>query len=431
MSHDPREGGVPCPDVEEISARLDGALDPVRAGEIDAHLATCAACARLRFRLEQAASLVQGLPRETASEELVRRVAGTAARPRRALFGPAAWAWAAAASGLIGVVLLFRLVDAQRAIDHAPAPMLEAHAKKSAAEPSVVPAEAPAGGVDALEAARADLDAQHAVADDKANAGSRLAKDDADAAGGKRAELAASIEESGPREADKEEQLRAGEPAAPPAAQFRRDVGSGTGSFSPSPETSPDTSAAAAAPPAPAAPATFAQNERAKTAPADGPAREREAKPSTAPASKLAVGAEGGALGAVAAASVDDNIADERRQAPVDRCEILMALVSGGAVVMADSPGVTPPRLMTPGRLEVPGAWLAAPASVSVLVLVEADGSARACRATAAGVLAAPRAEVERRAGDLVASWRYEPARRGEGTVACEVVEQVPVVAAP
>jgi anti-sigma factor RsiW len=91
------------PEMEaQVDALLDGELAPADAAEIEAHLATCASCARFRAeRLALRAAIGSEIPLAVASPELrarvrsaVRREAGRPARVRARL----AWTWLAAAA---------------------------------------------------------------------------------------------------------------------------------------------------------------------------------------------------------------------------------------------------------------------------------------------------------------------------------------------
>lgn len=106
---------------EELTALLDGALEPGRRSEVEAHLAACAACRAERDRLAAALEALRGLPappppspafearfwaRLARGEDRPRgTLARLAALPRWRLIGPLAGAAAAAA---VVVVLVAR-----------------------------------------------------------------------------------------------------------------------------------------------------------------------------------------------------------------------------------------------------------------------------------------------------------------------------------
>ena len=71
-----------CPEARELlSALLDDALSPAERQAIDAHLATCAECARELTELRETVALLERLPPVHAPAGFVDRVVETAYRP--------------------------------------------------------------------------------------------------------------------------------------------------------------------------------------------------------------------------------------------------------------------------------------------------------------------------------------------------------------
>lgn len=105
-----------CPSPEELSAFLDGALASAEAARVDAHLATCDACATALERLSATADLLGHLARPAADEALVQRVLAAVREERPARRRP--WVrWALAASVVLGVFVTWRAMEVQRASD--------------------------------------------------------------------------------------------------------------------------------------------------------------------------------------------------------------------------------------------------------------------------------------------------------------------------
>jgi anti-sigma factor RsiW len=63
-----------CPTSQELSAYHDGALDAARAGEIDAHVRSCAACRDELTDLRRVSDWLRASPRAEPSPEAVQRV---------------------------------------------------------------------------------------------------------------------------------------------------------------------------------------------------------------------------------------------------------------------------------------------------------------------------------------------------------------------
>ena len=109
---------------EELTALLDGALDPARRSEVEAHLAACAACRAECDRLAAALLALRALPAPPAPSPAFEarfwaRLAREADRPRGALGRLAALRWrlvgpiagAAAAAAVAAVVVVRQRAD--------------------------------------------------------------------------------------------------------------------------------------------------------------------------------------------------------------------------------------------------------------------------------------------------------------------------------
>lgn len=104
---------------EELTALLDGALDPARRAEVEAHLRDCPDCAVRRDRLAAALSALRALPAPPAPSPTFQarfyaRLAREGQRPSGVLAGLAALRWrviaplagVAAAAGVAAVVVV-------------------------------------------------------------------------------------------------------------------------------------------------------------------------------------------------------------------------------------------------------------------------------------------------------------------------------------
>ncbi len=96
--------------IDDLSALLDGALDPAARRAVESHLAACAACRAAHGRLAGALRALERLPAppEPSPWFTTRLEARLADEPRPGWRGlPAAWRWrlAVPAAGLAAVVL--------------------------------------------------------------------------------------------------------------------------------------------------------------------------------------------------------------------------------------------------------------------------------------------------------------------------------------
>jgi anti-sigma factor RsiW len=94
--------------VDDLSALLDGALDPAARRAVEAHLAACPACRGEQGRIEGALRALARLPAapEPSPWFATRLAARLANEPRRGWLGlPASWRWrlAVPAAGLAAV----------------------------------------------------------------------------------------------------------------------------------------------------------------------------------------------------------------------------------------------------------------------------------------------------------------------------------------
>jgi anti-sigma factor RsiW len=109
---------------EELTALLDGALDPARRADVEAHLRDCPDCAVRRDRLAAALSALRALPAPPAPSPTFQarffaRLAREGRRPRGVLAGLAALRWrviaplagVAAAAGVAAVVVVRQRAD--------------------------------------------------------------------------------------------------------------------------------------------------------------------------------------------------------------------------------------------------------------------------------------------------------------------------------
>jgi anti-sigma factor RsiW len=117
--------------VDDLSALLDGALDPAARRTVEAHLAACAACRAEHGRLRGALSSLGRLPPppEPSPWFATRLAARLAEEPRRGWFARlAAWRWRLAlpAAGLAGAALAgVLMVRHQRGLELGAAAELE------------------------------------------------------------------------------------------------------------------------------------------------------------------------------------------------------------------------------------------------------------------------------------------------------------------
>ena len=100
--------GMNCKDIrEDLSAHLDGELDPARRAEIDGHLASCDGCRAELERLRRLSKLLGDVPRAAAPAGLASRIVAAARVPRPRILRLPRWTGAlaaAAAALLVGVV---------------------------------------------------------------------------------------------------------------------------------------------------------------------------------------------------------------------------------------------------------------------------------------------------------------------------------------
>ena len=101
--------------VDDLSALLDGALEPAARREVEAHLAACPACRGEQRRIEGALRALARLPAapEPSPHFAARLAARLADPPRRGWPGlPAAWRWrlAVPAAGLAAAAVAAVLV---------------------------------------------------------------------------------------------------------------------------------------------------------------------------------------------------------------------------------------------------------------------------------------------------------------------------------
>ena len=97
--------GLDCARAEELlSDHIEGVLDPLLARELEDHLRTCAACARLRDALVEVVEALRSYPAVEPAAGLAARVARAAilhARQQRTAFAPRMPSWLqAVAAGL-------------------------------------------------------------------------------------------------------------------------------------------------------------------------------------------------------------------------------------------------------------------------------------------------------------------------------------------
>jgi anti-sigma factor RsiW len=117
--------------VDELSALLDGALDPAARGRVEAHLAGCPGCRAERDRLSGALAALARLPAapEPSPFFAARLAARLADEPARGLLGRlSAWRWRLAlpAGGLAAAALAGLLVvRQQRGLELAAAAQLD------------------------------------------------------------------------------------------------------------------------------------------------------------------------------------------------------------------------------------------------------------------------------------------------------------------
>ncbi len=117
--------------ADELTALLDGALEPAARAEVEAHLAGCAACRAEQGRLTGALSALARLPAAPGPSPYFasRLAARLAAEPPRGLFGRlSAWRWRLAlpAGGLAALALAGVLVIRQeRGLELAAAAQLD------------------------------------------------------------------------------------------------------------------------------------------------------------------------------------------------------------------------------------------------------------------------------------------------------------------
>lgn len=109
-----------------LSAYLDGRLNPKQAAEVEAHLASCAECAWEKQTLEQTRRLVQMAPRVAAPRSFVLSAAQVEKPARRGAFVPAPLMALRTATAAVGILLAFVLAGDLWLRPLAPAPMVSA-----------------------------------------------------------------------------------------------------------------------------------------------------------------------------------------------------------------------------------------------------------------------------------------------------------------
>jgi len=111
---------------ENLSAYLDGRLDPKQAAEVEAHLASCAECAWEKQTLEQTRRLVQMAPRVAVPRSFVVSPAQVEKPTRAGAFAVAPLMALRTATAVVGVLLAFVIAGDLwlRPLAPAPAPAL-------------------------------------------------------------------------------------------------------------------------------------------------------------------------------------------------------------------------------------------------------------------------------------------------------------------
>lgn len=127
---------------ENLSAYLDGHLDPKQAAEVEAHLKSCAECAWEKQTLEQTRRLVRMAPRVAVPRSFVLRAAQVEAPTRRGAFAAAPLMALRAATAAVGILLAVVVAG-----DLWVRPLAPVLAPVSAPMLGTPPAPAPDGGV--------------------------------------------------------------------------------------------------------------------------------------------------------------------------------------------------------------------------------------------------------------------------------------------
>lgn len=127
---------------DNLSAYLDGRLDPKQAAEVEAHLASCAQCAWEKQTLEQTRRLVQMAPRVAVPRSFVLSPAHVETPVRKGTFAPAPLMALRTATAAVGILLAFVLAGDLWLRPLAPAPV----------RAPVASAPAPSGGMYAFSA---------------------------------------------------------------------------------------------------------------------------------------------------------------------------------------------------------------------------------------------------------------------------------------
>lgn len=113
---------------DNLSAYLDGRLNPTQAAEIEAHLASCAECAWEKQTLEQTRHLLQMTPRAAVPRSFVLSAAQVEAPARKGAFAPAPLMALRTATAAVGILLAVVLAGDLwlRPLAPASAPMVSA-----------------------------------------------------------------------------------------------------------------------------------------------------------------------------------------------------------------------------------------------------------------------------------------------------------------
>lgn len=111
---------------DNLSAYLDGHLNPKQAAEVEAHLASCAECAWEKQTLEQTRRLVRMTPRAAVPRAFVLSAAQVEKPVRGGAFAATPLMALRAATAAVGVLLAFVLAGDLWLRPLAPAPMVSA-----------------------------------------------------------------------------------------------------------------------------------------------------------------------------------------------------------------------------------------------------------------------------------------------------------------
>lgn len=111
---------------DNLSAYLDGQLNPTQAAEVEAHLASCAECAWEKQTLEQTRRLVRMTPRAAVPRAFVLSAAQVEKPVRGSAFAAPPLMALRAATAAVGVLLAFVLAGDLWLRPLAPAPMVSA-----------------------------------------------------------------------------------------------------------------------------------------------------------------------------------------------------------------------------------------------------------------------------------------------------------------